>query len=195
MARTVALIVANDPGRGFVGSKYLRPLGPVTMIERVVADAAAWPVDEVVVVLGPDADEIIESTDLGEATIVIDPEWEEGIAASLRVGIDVVRRQPAADCLIIGLGDQPGISVDLVVDLLERSRSQRAVVPKYRYRRGWPVVVYHELWDRLLGFEGPVDLHDMLESHSGDVAEVWVDTLEPPRLLHPSDFPARRPEA
>ncbi len=195
VARTVALIVANDPGSGFVGSKYLRPLGPVTMIERVVADAAAWPVDEVVVVLGPDADEIIESTDLGEATIVIDPEWEEGIAASLRVGIDVVRRQPAADCLIIGLGDQPGISVDLVVDLLERSRSQRAVVPKYRYRRGWPVVVYHELWDRLLGFEGPVDLHDMLESHSGDVAEVWVDTLEPPRLLHPSDFPARRPEA
>ena len=195
MSRTVALIVANDPGSGFVGSNYLRPLGPVTMIERVVADAAAWPVDEVVAVLGPDADEIIESTDLGEATIVIDPEWEEGIAASLRVGIDLVRRQPVADCLIIGLGDQPGIDVDLVVNLLEQSGSQRAVVPKYRYRRGWPVVVYHELWDRLLGFEGPVDLHDMLESHSGDVAEVWVDTLEPPRLLHPSDFPARRPEA
>ncbi len=178
-----------------MGSKYLRPLGPVTMIERVVADAAAWPVDEVVAVLGPDADEIIESTDLGEATIVIDPEWEEGIAASLRVGIDLVRRQPVADCLIIGLGDQPGIDVDLVVNLLEQSGSQRAVVPKYRYRRGWPVVVYHELWDRLLGFEGPVDLHDMLESHSGDVAEVWVDTLEPPRLLHPLDFPARRSEA
>ncbi|GMQ85197.1 MAG: hypothetical protein BMS9Abin07_0762 [Acidimicrobiia bacterium] len=192
MSATVALIVANDRGSGFGGSKYLYPLGPETMIEHVVANAAAWPVDEVVAVLGPDAEEIIESTDLGETTIVIDPEWAEGIAASLRVGIDVVRRQSTADCLVIGLGDQPGIQRGLVEELLKRSGSQNVVVPKYRYRRGWPVVVSNELWDRLLGFEGPVDLHAMLESHSGEVEEVWVDTLEPPRLLHPSDFPPGR---
>jgi CTP:molybdopterin cytidylyltransferase MocA len=161
------------------------------MIERVLADVATWPVDEVVVVLGPDAEEIVATADLGEATIVIDPEWEEGLAASLRVGIDVLSRGPEADQLVIGLADQPGVDGDIVAALLERGAPHRAVVPKYRYRRGWPVLVSSDLGDLLLRMEGPVDVHDVLESHIRDVEveEVWFDRLEPDRLRSPEDLP------
>jgi CTP:molybdopterin cytidylyltransferase MocA len=162
------------------------------MLERIVADAAGWPVDEVVVVLGPDAEKIIENTDLGEATIVIDPEWAEGMAASLRVGIDVVLRGPQAERIVVAFGDQPGVG-DIVAALLERAPGHTAVVPKYRYRRGWPVVLSSELWNLLLGLEGPVDLHDLLGSHTTGVEEVWFDRLEPPRLLEPRDI--RAPKA
>jgi hypothetical protein len=50
--RTFALVIANDPGTGFEGSKYVSADREPSMIERVVAKAALWPVDEVVVVLG-----------------------------------------------------------------------------------------------------------------------------------------------
>jgi CTP:molybdopterin cytidylyltransferase MocA len=190
MPHTVALIVANDPGTGFERSKYLEPVRGVPMIERIVAKAADWPVDEVMVVLGPDADEIISTADLGEATIVIDPEWKEGIAASLRVGIDLLLRGGVTDRIVLALGDQPGVEGETVAALLESPSA--AVVPKYRYRRGFPVVLSSDLWDQLLGLEGPVDVHDLLESHPAGVEEVWFDRLEPSRLAEPADFSSPR---
>lgn len=190
MPRTVALIVANDPGTGFDRSKYLEPVKGSPLIERVVAEARTWPVDDVVVVLGPDADDIIESTDLGETTIAVDPEWKEGIAASLRVGIDLLMRGPATDRIVVALGDQPGIDASTVAALLDRRAT--AVVPKYRYRRGWPVVLSSDRWDQLLGLEGPIGLHDLLESHPDGVEEVWFDRLEPARLVTPADFPSAK---
>ena len=162
------------------------------MIERMVSEAASWPVDEVVVVLGPDADEIVANTDLGEATIVIDPEWSEGIAASMRVAIDLLLRGPATDRVVLALADQPGVDDGTVEALLDRSSAEGAVVPKYRYRRGWPVVLSSDQWDLLLGLEGAADLHDVLESHAGAVEEVVFDRLEPARILTPSDLPPRR---
>lgn len=191
--RTVALILANDPGAGFDRSKYLQPVRGEAMIEKIVSQAASWPVDEIMVVLGPDADEIIASADLGEATIVIDPEWSEGIAASLRVGIDLLLRGPGTDRIVLALADQPGVDDAAIEAMLERSRPEGAVVPKYRYRRGWPVVLSSDLWDLLLGLEGPADLHDVLESHAGEVDEVVFDRLEPERVMTPADLPPRRP--
>ncbi len=190
--RTVALIVANDPGTGFARSKYLEPVRGTAMLEQVVADAAAWPVDEVVLVLGPDAEDIIANAELGDTTIAIDPEWEEGIAASLRVGIDLLLRGPGTNRVVVALGDQPGVASETVEAMLQQSSGLGAVVPKYRYRRGWPVVLCSDLWDLLLGLEGSADLHDMLESHAEGVEELWVDRLEPPRMLAPSDIPPRR---
>lgn len=190
MSRTVALIVANDPGTGFERSKYLEPVRGVPMIERIAVETADWPVDDVMIVLGPDADEIIAVADLGEATIVIDPEWKEGLAASLRVGIDLLQRDGVTDRVVVALGDQPGVEVETVAALLERPSV--AVVPKYRYRRGFPVVLSSDLWDQLLGLEGPVDLHDLLESHPAGVEEVWFDRLEPSRLAGPADFPSSK---
>lgn len=189
MTRTVALIVATDPGAGFATPKYLEPVGGVPLLQRVVDGAGDWPVDEMVVVLGPDAEAIIEGVDFGGATVVIDPEWKEGISASMRVAIDLLLRGPATDRIVVALGDQPGIETATVAALLDRPAA--VVVPKYRYRRGWPVVLSSELWDLLLGLEGSADLHDVLETHAGAIDELWLDRLETPRLLDPADFSSR----
>ena len=189
---TAALILANDPGEGFAGPKYLHPVKGSAMIDVVLSDVAEWPVDETVVVLGPDAEAVLEASDLEAATVVIDPEWREGLAASLRVGIDVIERTVEADRLVISNADQPGIGADTVAALLDALGKGGAAVPKYRYRRGWPIVVAADLGDMMLRLEGSVDLHDLLESHVDDVAEVWIDSLEPTRLRSPVDLPGSR---
>lgn len=191
MPRIVAVVLANDPGSGFAGSKYLSDIGGVTLIDRSLADASVWPVDEVIVVLGPDAEEITSTLGSWDATIVIDPEWEEGLAASLRVGLDVVMRGPAADLVIISFADQPGIPANDVSALVESAEDVAAVVPKYRYRRGFPIVLARDVWEHLLGMEGDIDLLGLLESHPAGVAEVWFDHLEMPRIQQPEDVSAR----
>ena len=191
MPRIVAVVLANDPGSGFAGSKYLSDVGGITLIDRSLADASVWPVDEVVVVLGPEAEDIVPTLGSWDVTIVIDPEWEEGSAASLRVGLDVVMRGPAADFVIVAFADQPGIAADDVSALVDASEGAAAVVPKYRYRRGFPIVLAREVWESLLGLEGDVDLLDLLESHPAGVAEVWLDHLEIARIQHPEDVTSR----
>lgn len=190
--RTVAVIVANDPGEGFTGSKYLAPVRGAPMIESVVRRAAGWPVDEVVVVLGGDAEEILANADLDDATVIIDPDWAEGVASSLRVAVDLLLRGPGVDRVIVSLADQPDVDVGTVAALLRASAGAEAVIPKYRYRRGWPIVLSSSLFDLLLGLEGDPDLHDVVESHTAGPAEVWVDRLQPPRVLTPDDLPPAR---
>lgn len=187
MPRTVAVVLANNPGSGFTGSKYLSDVDGIALIDRSLADASVWPIDEVVVVLGPDAEEVAATLSSWDVTIAIDPEWEEGLAASLRVGLDVVSRGPATDFVIIAFADQPGISANDVSALLEASEGSAAVVPKYRYRRGFPIVLATDSWVHLLGTEGDVDLLGLLETRPEDVVEVWFDHLEPARVTTPED--------
>jgi molybdenum cofactor cytidylyltransferase len=189
--RIVAVVLASDPGSGFAGSKYLSDVDGITLIDRSLAAACVWPVDEVVVVLGPEAEAIATTLGSWDATIVIDPEWEEGSAASLRVGLDVVMRGPATDFVVIAFADQPGVPASDIAALLEAAEDVAVAVPKYRYRRGLPIVLARESWEQLLGLEGDVDLLGLLESHPDGVAEVWFDHLEVPRIQHPDDLLGR----
>ncbi|MEN8112776.1 MAG: NTP transferase domain-containing protein [Actinomycetota bacterium] len=191
MPRTVAVVLANDPGSGFPGPKYLADVGGRPLIDRVLADAATWPVDEVIVVLGPDAEAVVDAMAETDATVVIDPEWEEGAAASLRVGLDVVMRGPATDLVVVAYGDQPGTTTEVIEALVAEVSDATATVPKYRYRRGLPIVLTSELWERLLGLEGDVDLLDLLESHPDRVVEVWFGHLADPRIKTPDDIGSR----
>jgi CTP:molybdopterin cytidylyltransferase MocA len=191
MARTVAVVLANEPGSGFTGSKYLGTIRGTTLIDGVLADVSDWPVDDTVVVLGPDAEDILLAMAPADATVVIDLEWREGTAASLRVGLDVVLRGPATDLVVITPADQLGIGADDVAALIEAAEGATAAVPKYRYRRGFPVVLGRSIWERLLGSEGELDLLDLLGSHPEGVQEVWFEHLGGPRIQTPDDLRRR----
>ena len=187
MSRTVAVILANEPGSGFADSKYLTDIGGTVLIDRVLADVATWPIDDAFVVLGPNAEEIVEAMAPTSATVVIDLEWNEGSAASLRVGLDVAERGPVADFVVIAMADQPGVDAADVAALIDAADGAAAVVPKYRYRRDFPVVLGRGVWERLLGSEGDIDLHDVLESHPDGVEEVWFEHLASRRIRDAED--------
>ena len=48
------------------------------------------PFDEIFVVIGASGDEILDKVDLSDVIVIENPEWEEGMASSLRVGLDAV---------------------------------------------------------------------------------------------------------
>ena len=193
MNRTVALVLAVDPGVGFHGSKYLEKVGRKRLIEVVVDEARTWPVDDVVVVLGADGERVAAQADLGDALLVLDLDSSQGLAASLRIGLDTLARDRHVERAVLAYGDQPGIEPDVVTALVATQAEPGclAAVPRYRYARGWPIVIGRDLWVKFLGLEGDIDVLDVLGSHPEGVKEVWFDRLADPRIRDADDLPHR----
>jgi CTP:molybdopterin cytidylyltransferase MocA len=184
------LLLAADAGDGFARSRWLEPWDGVALIEHLVADAARWPVDELVVVLGAAADEVVATCSLGDATVVIDPEWEEGVAASLRVGLDVLSRQRAEGPVVVSEGAVAAVSVDDVAVVVAGHDPHRrpVTVARYRYALGPPYVVEPELWPSLMGREGDLPLATLWQAHPDWIAEVRIDRIPPRRIRTPLDL-------
>ncbi len=188
--KVAAMVLAADVGSGFIGPKHLAPFRGSTLIEHVVAEVNEWPVDTVIVVLGPNAEEIVDRADLGDAIIVIDLEWTEGEAAALRVGIDTLYRLDQYDTVVLTHADYPGTRKDEVARLIENHREghKPAVVPKYRYAVGHPAVIGEMLWPRLISMEGASVFDQILATHPDWVEEVWFDRLPGKRVLTADDL-------
>ena len=188
--KVAAMVLAADGGSGFEGSKYLAEFRGSTLIEHVAAEVQQWPVDSVIVVLGPDAEEILDHVDLGDAIVVIDLEGQHSDAASLRVGIDTLYRLDEFDTLVLIHADYPGSRGEEVLRMLELHRESHkpAVVPKFRYAVGHPVVIGESLWPRLISMEGAASFDQLLQAHPDWVEEVWFDRLPGKRVLSADDL-------
>lgn len=151
------------------------------MLGHVVSRTFEFPVDEVWVVLGHDSEQILEDTDLGDAYVVENLEWEEGIASSLRVGLDALTRLSRCDKALIVIGDQPEVPGETVTELFQsHARSGKPVtIPKYRYTWGNPVLVDRSLWARLMSLEGDEGAKRLWQAHPEWVNEVWFSDSAP----------------
>src|SRR5436853_7360765 len=105
--------------------KQLLPYCGTTLLEWVRTQALeSRSLNEVVVVLGRASDEIRNQVNFREATVVDNPVFAEGCASSYRAGITAIN--PESDALMILLGDQPGVSPEIVSQVAEFFRERRS---------------------------------------------------------------------
>lgn len=192
---TAAIVLAAGASRRLGRPKQLEPWGESNLLGHIVSKTTSFPVEEVWVVLGHEFERILEETDLGEAGVVENPEWEEGIASSLRVGLDALTRLSRCETALIVIGDQPDLSPDVVEQLLtaHQSGDKPVTIPKYRYSRGNPVVVDRSLWPRLMSLEGDDGAKRLWQAHPEWVAEVWFSSPGPRDVDTESDVSDLRP--
>lgn len=190
MTDIVTMLLASQPGRGFASSRWLQPWGRATLLEHAVGVAQAWPLPLRLVVLGAAADDILSAVDFGDAAVLVDPEWEEGEAASLRAGLDYVQRMADVDTVLLADAAMPALPIEVVPALItaHRDSSRPATVPKYRYSHGRPFLLDRDLWPRLLGLEGSALPEAVLATHERWINEVWFDRLAPAVITTPDDL-------
>jgi molybdenum cofactor cytidylyltransferase len=183
-------VLAAGGSRRLGCPKQLLDWGGRPLLEEVVAAVHRWPASPVVVVLGASAEEILDRVDLGGAPVVINPEWEEGIASSLRVGFDWLAREGGGEWAFVALGDQPRVPGEVPSALLaEAEESGRpAIVPVYRYQRGNPVLVGRRLWPRMMSLQGDAGAASLLQAHPAWVHEVRFDHPMPADVDLPGDI-------
>ena len=176
--KTAALILAAGESRRFGEPKQLADWKGRPLLEYVAGRAAEWPrVDEVYAVLGSEAERIMERVDLTGVTVIENLDWREGIASSLRAGLDALLGDREAGAALVVLADQPMVPAAAVERLFEaRRRSGRPVIlPRYRFLRGHPVLLDRWLWPRLIaGLEGDQGARNLFLAHPEWVEEVTV---------------------
>jgi len=189
---TVALILAAGEARRFGGPKQLADWGGIPLLEYVVGRVLDWPwVDGVYVVLGANSERIMSRVHLSTVTVIENLDWSEGVASSLRVGLDVLIGDRVAERVLIALGDQPTVSPAVVPMLLEAGRRSRrpVVIPRYRFVRGHPVLIERSLWPRLVaGLKGDQGARNQFLSHPEWVEEVLIAEGPPPDIDTPEDL-------
>jgi molybdenum cofactor cytidylyltransferase len=181
MTSTAAIVLAGGQSSRLGRPKQLVDIHGVPLLQRVVDAVRSWPVEPVVVVLGSGAEDILDAVDFGDATVAINDDWGEGIASSLRVGLDILSRDSKLTHVLVALGDQPAIPADVPQRLIDAAidSTKQAVVPVYRYDRGNPVLLERSLWERLMALEGDTGASAFLAAHPRVVEEVRFDHMPP----------------
>lgn len=143
-------------------------LGEKTVLERSVLSALRAGASEVLVVTGPhDYTAVLEPY---HVRIVPNPDYEEGMASSIRVGVESV--DPAASAYGILLGDMPYIRSETIRALLQHVDARTIVVPHYEKKAGHPVLFAGCYRRELLALHGDVGARSVIWRHAEHVVPV-----------------------
>jgi molybdenum cofactor cytidylyltransferase len=183
-----AIILAAGQSRRMGGpNKLLARFGGEPLIRRMAARAIASKADTVVVVTGHRAGDISTALDGLGVEIVHNPAFAEGLATSLKAGLQTV--PPEAGGALVLLADMPEITAAIIDKLIDtfRARSGPAIVlPTIEGKRGNPVLWSRAFFPELMSITGDTGARHILARHEeaverveiGAAAGVDVDTPE-----------------
>jgi molybdenum cofactor cytidylyltransferase len=164
--------------------KQLLPVAGRPLLERAVAAACGARLDDVVVVLGANAEAIRDAVSWGRARVVVNAAHAEGMSTSLQAGIRAL--DASVDRAVVILGDQPDVSAAVLDQLLDTQ--QRSGLPASALSFDGllhpPVVMRRELWPDLLALQGDVGCRALIRARPELVAAVTAPTP----LHHPVDI-------
>src|SRR5262245_36397489 len=126
-----AVVLAAGTASRMGRQKLLLPVGEGQPLIRLsVERILAAGLEDVVVVLGRDADAVAAALAGLPVRTVVNPRYAEGQSTSLRVGLDALR--PETEAAVIALGDQPLPAPALIGRLVTAHRQTRQpiVVPR-----------------------------------------------------------------
>lgn len=161
-----ALILAAGAGRRFAqdggGGKLLAPLGGAPVIRRTADAVLAAGFDDLVVATGADHDGILPALEGLACRIVPAPDWQDGMAASLRAGLAALGTPDKG--LFVFLGDMPLVPVGLCAELGELAlREGYAARPRVGGKPGHPVAFTRAALPDLASLTGDVGAAALLK--------------------------------
>jgi CTP:molybdopterin cytidylyltransferase MocA len=175
------LVLAAGAGRRFGAAKQLADLDGVPLLQHAVDVMLAVPaLDRVVVVLGAAAEQIGAAVRFASAEPIVCEGWAEGMAASLRCGVEELAR---ADWVVVTLGDMPGVTpeaIEAVIGATEAAPRADAVRASYAGRAGHPVALSRTLLERVGALRGDVGARELLR-------DAMVRDVEAGHLGRPDD--------
>jgi molybdenum cofactor cytidylyltransferase len=185
-----AVVLAAGASTRFGAHKLLAPIGGVPIVRRTVDAVLAATVDEVVVVLGRDADAVARVLSVPHVRCLTNRDYTQGMSASIRVGVDAC--SPATRAVIIVLADQPTVRPAVIDALIARWHADRALIvaPRYDGVRGNPVLFDAALMDELRALRGDTGARDLIASDPARVHHVEFAEPAPPDIDTPDDLAA-----
>lgn len=172
-----AVVLAAGTSSRLGQPKQLLELDGKPLLQHTV-DLAAGSFDDVVVVLGHEADAIQAALALpSNARVARNPNYRQGISTSLEVGIGSLSDDTEAAAIF--LGDQPRVSPELIASVVTTWRASGLPVarPRFAGAPGHPVLVRRDLWVQWRELTGDSGARDLMREE--EVAYVEWDGAPP----------------
>jgi CTP:molybdopterin cytidylyltransferase MocA len=170
----VGAIVLAAGGSSRMGRpKALLPLGARTVLSTVAGCVLRSGVDRLVIVLGHEAEAVRRDAGLPEdprLQVVVNPGWAEGLASSLRAGLEACED---LDAILVALGDQPGLDPKSIDGLLATWREgARIVAVAHAGRLVHPILFDRSLFSALRLLRGDAGARGILQARWHEVVQI-----------------------
>jgi CTP:molybdopterin cytidylyltransferase MocA len=154
--------------------KALLPIGSQTFIEKIVGALRQAGLENIIVILGHDAEAMRQTIAHLPVTILVNPDYRKGQLSSLRVAIRHLLANDRCSGLLVHLVDHPYIDAALVNLLIERfeDSGKLIAVPRFHGKRGHPVIFARSLFEELLN--APIDqgAKAVVNAHRDETLEI-----------------------
>jgi molybdenum cofactor cytidylyltransferase len=170
---TCVVILAGGQSKRLGSPKQLLQVEGTTLLERTISAAQELGDGPVVVVLGAHAELILPEVRQAGIEVILNTDWQEGMASSLRAGIrHVEARHPQIDGILFLVCDQPFLQADLLQRLINLQASADLPVAACRYgdRLGTPALFHQSVFSLLLDLKGDTGARKLLEGMADQVA-------------------------
>lgn len=154
--------------------KQLLPWQGVTLLQHAVKTALTV-TTQPVVVTGANGEHLAAALDPGQVKLVFNPNWQQGIASSIRCGLQaLLNRTPEPDQVIFMVCDQPFVTAGLLLDLInEQQKSRKPIVASaYADTLGIPALFDKSFFPQLLDLQGDTGARKIIQQHGDEVASV-----------------------
>ena len=172
-----AILLAAGESKRMGRPKQMLAWKGKTLLRHVLENLIHSTVDEIILVLGHEAEAIQKSLTEFQIKIVINPEYQQGMASSLRQGLLAIDTR--SEAFLVVLADQPGIGPEIINQIIhefQRSDPRRGIArPIYRGLRGHPVLIGVRYLQEALQLQGDVGARQILMNHPEDILEIEAD--------------------
>lgn len=170
-----AVLLAAGLSRRFGSNKLLHLIDGRPMLRRVAENlvAALLPQDEVVVVLGHQAEAVRAALDGLPVRCIVNENYVDGMGGSIAAGVSGIGDKAAG--VLIMLGDMPWIGAGQIRVLraaFDRAAADAVVLPVHQGRRGHPVIFSRRWFPSLCALRGDRGARSVLDAAGNDVIEV-----------------------
>jgi molybdenum cofactor cytidylyltransferase len=171
-----AIILAAGASSRLGQPKQLVKIGGETLLRRTTRFAIEAGCSPVIVVLSRDVTMLTSQVDGLAASIVVNGDWQTGMASSLKAGLQaVLLAHPDQAAVMILVCDQPRLNESVLRDLMEvrTVKGSKITASKYHDMLGVPAVFSRVVFSELMELTGEQGARSVMQRNPEQLS--WVE--------------------
>jgi len=180
------ILLAAGQSTRFGRQKLLEPWNGEPLVRTTARCFLQAGLQPLIAVVSPDR-RLVDALAGLTVTIVENPRPQDGISRSIAIG---VRALPAAaNAALIGVGDQPYLTVEAIEALVKAFSPGRIVAPRWGDHRGNPPIFDRRYFAELVALDGDVGGQRVITAHEDAVTEVPLPATLGDDIDRPEQWP------
>lgn len=172
------LIIAAGQSKRLGKPKQLLAFEGKSLINRIMDTAKLAGTYPITLVLGANSDKITAQLEDEHLTVVINEQWEEGMASSIRTGVkSMIQASPNIDGIMILVCDQPFINAESINGLIASQLSTGKPIAACYYANvsGTPALFHKSIFPELLALKGDIGAKKIIKNKEEEVAKLHFE--------------------